>query len=100
MKQFETRQMPGRTIRYLFFARDPLLDDVVSLIRNDGRSYKDLAAASGVSDSTIASWDKGLVYRPQGLTMANVLASMGKRINIVNVNEKIIPIHKRRAKLK
>lgn len=83
---------PQRTVRYLFFERDPLLDDVVSLMRNSKMTYKALAAASGVSKTTLHNWDRGHVHWPQIITVANVLAALGKRIGIADDTSNITPI--------
>ena len=74
--------MPRRTVRYIWAEYDPLLQDIQGLLV--GQTYDAVAAASGVSKSTIRNWMNGRVHRPQGFTMEQVLRSQGKTLSITD----------------
>lgn len=89
------------TYRYINYAKDPFLEDIVGLIENDGRTYKQIADDSGVSDSTVRNWCNGKVYMPQRFTTEQVLRGMGKKMVISNVGTKEIGVRfTRRSKAK
>jgi hypothetical protein len=75
-----------------------MLDDVVSLLENDGRSNKDQALDAGVSSSTIKNWKNGKVYMPQRFTVDQVLHSMGKKLTISDTVGREISVRFQREK--
>ena len=72
-----------RTVAYLPYYRDPMLDDVVALILNDPRHPNQIADDARLARSTIKNWVNGKTYRPQAFTMTQVLGTLGKRLAIM-----------------
>lgn len=66
--------------------RDPMLDDLVELLRADNRSTFAKANVSGLSPSTLKNWENGKVRRPQGVSMQMAYKMLGYELKPVRVN--------------
>ena len=62
---------------YSFVDKDPIIYRVKDLIAGSGKSFKEVAAASGVSETTIVNWFMGAVRKPQYATLEAVCRSLG-----------------------
>ena len=88
----------SRTIGHRIIERDPLLDDVVSILLNSGLSIKAISFKSGVSVKTLYSWINGNTYRPQRATMEMALRVCGKTLIIADLGADVKPLFSRRKR--
>lgn len=75
------RAVEKKSIRSLV---DPARDLVLSMIDAAGIEDRDLAESCHVSAATLYAWRIGKVRRPRHMTMAFVLAALGKKFAIVD----------------
>ncbi len=66
-----------RDAGYRFIDRDPILEFITKDITDSGWSLAFIAERSGVSASTLASWQKGHTKHPQNITVTAVLTALG-----------------------
>ncbi len=62
---------------YVFKDRDPIMDELATARADEGVSFEETVAASGVSSSTLRNWERGKVKRPQFATVAAVARAYG-----------------------
>lgn len=62
---------------------DPLLQQIVPLLRGDPRSNHALANVSGLSASTLRNWENGKVRRPQAVSVAMAARALGYSLELV-----------------
>jgi transcriptional regulator with XRE-family HTH domain len=63
---------------YLFRNKDPVIDELRTLIQDEGLSYQDIHVKSGVSVTTLRNWFHGETRRPQSPTVEAVGRACGK----------------------
>jgi hypothetical protein len=80
---------------YNFVDKDPMIDEVRTIVHNSGASYKWINEESSVSTQTIAKWFDGSTRRPQAATMNAVLRSLGFKLGVVEDHKVIVPIEGR-----
>ena len=74
---------------YLFKDHDPILDQI-STMRGDRKlTSTQIEAISGVSKTTLNSWEKRKTKRPQLATVAAVVKSLGGELLVVYKGTKI-----------
>lgn len=76
--------LPKNVTGYRFLDKDPSIDLFRDAMRRSKMTYKDIALASGVSESTLRAWDLGNVKKPQHLTLRFAMSAMGFREIFVN----------------
>lgn len=81
---------------YSFTDKDPIIDKLRTMIKDDGIEHNKLAEQSGVSTATLWNWFYGQTKRPQFATVAAVVRSMGYELEIVR-GEKVIGVAPGRA---
>lgn len=67
---------------------DPMLPVIAKTIMESRLSLTGLAARSGVSQTTMRAWISGKTKRPQRVTIDFVLQRCGKRLAIVDKDER------------
>jgi len=72
---------------YLFVDKDPIIDELRTLLKNE--DWRKLADASGVSYATLANWFYGDTKRPQHATIMAVLRAAGYNMQIVRETSKV-----------
>ena len=86
--------MAGFTYKsYNFVDKDPMIDQVRTVISDSGMQYKDIAEASGVGVFTIRKWLDGDTKKPQAATFNAVLRACGYKLTIVPIaaQEQVAP---------
>jgi hypothetical protein len=68
---------------YMFKDKDPVIDRIRTLVKDEGLSYKDLHWISGVSVTTFSNWFDGETMKPQYATVAATVSSMGYETDFV-----------------
>ena len=62
---------------YSFKDKDPVIDEMRSLVEREKKSYQEIHEISGVSVSTLAGWFHGKTRRPQSATVEAVGRALG-----------------------
>lgn len=62
---------------YNFVDKDPAIDKIRTLMRDEGVSEREMHILSNVSQSTIHNWLEGKTRRPQHTTLAAAAAAVG-----------------------
>src|SRR5262245_11444314 len=62
---------------YSFRDKDPIIDQVRTVVQDSGAKFSTIEADSGVSVSTLHGWFSGPVKRPQFATVMAVVRSLG-----------------------
>jgi predicted transcriptional regulator len=80
--------MAGFTYKsYNFQDKDPMIDQVRTVIADSQMTYKAIAEESGVTAYTIRKWLDGDTKRPQAATFNAVLRACGYKLSIVKLAE-------------
>jgi DNA-binding transcriptional regulator YiaG len=74
--------------------RDPMLNDIVELLRADKRSTYAKANVSGLSEATLRNWENGKVSRPQGVSIQMEYRMLGYELKPVPVSN-VAPMRRR-----
>jgi hypothetical protein len=77
---------------YNFIDKDPMIDEIRTIVEHSGASYKWVNQESGVNANTIAKWFDGQTRRPQAATMNAVLRALGYKLGVVEDHKVIVPI--------
>ena len=73
--------MPGFTYKsYSFIDKDPMIDEMRTLVQQHGATFKDIHEHSGVSAGTLTAWFSGPTKKPQAATINAVARSMGWKL--------------------
>jgi transcriptional regulator with XRE-family HTH domain len=68
---------------YNFKDKDPVIDRIRTIIRDEGLSYKDIHIISGVSASTPKNWLEGETKRPQYASIVAITYALGYKTEFV-----------------
>jgi len=68
---------------YRFIDKDPIIDQMRTMLADSGMTYGQVAAASGVSRSCLAGWFDGDTKRPHHASARAAIAVMGYQLTIV-----------------
>ena len=80
--------MAGFTYKsYNFVDKDPMIDQVRTIIIDSHDTYKQIAEASGVNEGTIRNWLDGATRKPQAATFNAVLRALGYKLTIRHLAE-------------
>ena len=75
--------MAGFTYKsYNFVDKDPMIDQVRTVVADSHMTYKSIAEASGVGRETIRKWLDGATKKPQAATFNAVLRACGHKLAI------------------
>jgi len=67
---------------YNFRDKDPIIDRIRTLMRDQHARYRDIEEASGVSTSTLYQWFNGETRRPQFATVMAVMRALSYDLQI------------------
>ena len=85
--------MAKRTIigyrTYSFKDKDPAIDALRTIVADEGVSYTDIYASSGVTTRTLWGWFHGATRRPQHATIMAVAIALGYNYKLVKVGKVI-----------
>lgn len=62
---------------YKFMEKDPVLDQLITLVEESPKSLAKISDESGVSKSCLRNWMYGRTRRPQNITMDFVARAVG-----------------------
>jgi len=76
--------MPGFTYKsYSFLEKDPIIDEIRTVIQECGVSHKWIEENSGVTAVTLRAWFYGATKKPQAATINAVARSLGYKLGFV-----------------
>lgn len=79
--------MKGFTYKsYSFIDKDPIIDQVRTVVQDSGQTYQWIEDKSGVTSQTLRNWFAGRTKRPQFATVNAVLRSLGMKLIVQNIN--------------
>lgn len=81
---------------YSFRDKDPVIDEMRTIIADEGVSYGDIHDLSGVSATTMYGWFNGATRRPQYATVKAVVRALGYDYRLVKVG-KVIHLKRKSA---
>jgi transcriptional regulator with XRE-family HTH domain len=80
--------MAGFTYKsYNFTDKDPMIDQVRTIIQDSHMTYKAISEASSVTTTTISNWLDGKTKKPQAATFNAVLRACGYKLSIRPIAE-------------
>jgi transcriptional regulator with XRE-family HTH domain len=72
---------------YSFVDKDPMIDQVRTIVQESHMTYKAIAEASNVNTQTIRNWLDGGVRKPQAATFNAVLRALGYKLSIRPIDQ-------------
>lgn len=73
--------MAGFTYKsYSFVDKDPIIDEIRTIVGASGASYKWIEDTSGVTVTTLYAWFSGKTRKPQAATINAVLRALGYKL--------------------
>ena len=79
---------------YNFKEKDPIIDQLRTIIQDEGASYKQLSVASGVSTSCLYGWFNGATRRPQHAPVMAIVRALGYDYRLVK-DTKVVKLRRR-----
>jgi hypothetical protein len=71
---------------YNFVDKDPIIDEIRTIVRDYGGTYRDIHEHSGVSTATLTAWFSGPTRKPQAATINAVVRSMGWKLGLMKID--------------
>jgi transcriptional regulator with XRE-family HTH domain len=68
---------------YVFVDKDPIIDEVRTIVQMSGATYKKIEEDSGVTSATLRAWFQGKTRKPQAATLNAVARVLGYKIGFV-----------------
>jgi len=68
---------------YRFIDKDPIIDQMRTMLADSGMTYKQVANASGVSKSCLVGWFEGNTKRPHHASARAAISVMGYQLTLV-----------------
>lgn len=68
---------------YMFKDKDPVIDRIRTIVKDEGLSHKDIERLSSVRAQTLANWFTGETRKPQFATIAAVTYGLGYKTEFV-----------------
>ena len=81
--QMNTDLRPELRKQHLDLNREPVLDDLIGLIKNSGMKMNALADKAGVAPTTIGKWLDGTTLHPRISTLSAVARVFGYKLQLV-----------------
>jgi DNA-binding phage protein len=76
--------MMGFTYKsYSFVDKDPIIDEVRTMVNDSGANYKWIEDHSGVTSATLYNWFNGKTRKPQAATLNAVARALGYKLGFV-----------------
>lgn len=91
-KPKKSAQTLGRTIKvynsYRFVDKDPIIDQIRTIVADSGETYKQIHEDSGVSTATMHNWFLGGTKRPQFASVNAIARALGHELVFVPIKKK------------
>lgn len=68
---------------YNFTEKDPIIDELRTVVQGSGHTYKQISEDSGVSTQTLSAWFMGETRRPQAASLNAVARALGYKLGFV-----------------
>jgi|HubBroStandDraft_2_1064218.scaffolds.fasta_scaffold350404_3 transcriptional regulator with XRE-family HTH domain len=68
---------------YSFLTKDPIIDEVRTIVQMSGFSYLKIEEHSGVTSQTLRAWFQGKTRKPQAATLNAVARALGYKLGFV-----------------
>jgi hypothetical protein len=68
---------------YSFVDKDPIIDEVRTIVQLSGATYKKIEEDSGVTSKTLRDWFDGQTRKPQAATLNAVARALGYKLGFV-----------------
>jgi transcriptional regulator with XRE-family HTH domain len=68
---------------YSFIDKDPVIDRIRTIVKDEGLSYQEIHFIAGVAAGTLKGWFEGEVRKPQYATIAAVTYALGYKTEFV-----------------
>jgi transcriptional regulator with XRE-family HTH domain len=68
---------------YSFQDKDPIIDEVRTIVQMSGATYKRIEEDSGVTFATLRAWFQGKTRKPQAATLNAVARALGFKLGFV-----------------
>jgi transcriptional regulator with XRE-family HTH domain len=68
---------------YSFIDKDPIIDEVRTIVQMSGATYKKIEEDSGVTSATLRAWFQGKTRKPQAATLNAVARALGFKLGFV-----------------
>ena len=81
--QTQTNLRPELRKQHLDLNREPVLDNLIGLIKNSGMKMNALADKAGVASTTIGKWLDGTTLHPRISTLSAVARVFGYKLELV-----------------
>jgi transcriptional regulator with XRE-family HTH domain len=81
---------------YNFKNKDPAIDELRTVVKDEGVSYQQISDASGVSSGTMYNWFHGATRRPQHASIMAVARAMGYDYQLVKEGKSLIVAKKKK----
>ncbi len=70
-------------LSYNFIEKDPIIDEIRTIIQREKVTYRYIEHKSGVTYNTLNNWFNGKTKRPQAATIRAVLRCIGYDLRLV-----------------
>ena len=74
-----------------FVDKDPIIDEIRTIVQDSGSTYKQIHEDSGVSANTLSAWFSGDTRKPQAATINAVLRALGYKLGGI-VRYEVVPL--------
>jgi transcriptional regulator with XRE-family HTH domain len=68
---------------YSFTDKDPIIDEIRTVVQGSGATYKKIQEDSGVTAATLRAWFDGETRKPQAATLNAVARALGYKLGFV-----------------
>jgi transcriptional regulator with XRE-family HTH domain len=75
---------------YSFRTKDPVIDELRTVVKDEAVSYQQISEASGVSAGTLHNWFHGTTRRPQHASIMAVTRAMGYDYELVKSGKSLV----------
>jgi|SRR5215471_150874 len=83
---------------YRFIDKDPIIDQMRTMLSDSGMTYGEVAKASGVSKSCLVNWFEGDTKRPHHASAMAAIIVMGYHMTIVKDGGRLNGPKRKKAK--
>jgi DNA-binding phage protein len=70
---------------YSFLTKDPIIDQVRTIVQDEGETYVKIHEMSGVATTTLYNWFNGETRRPQFASIMAVVRALGYDMQLTRV---------------
>lgn len=97
-KRMQPQPQLQKNSGYRWIDKDPIIDTLMDLCKQDGRSLSAIANAACLSPTTLHNWDAGKTKKPTNVSVDFTLRALGyeRRVVKIDAKAKIIPVRWRR----